>query len=84
MSHRPGHSEYIELCRKGRYVEALKSSRKKNPLPFITGTICAHNCMDKCMRNFYDRSVQIRDTRKLTAAEKGFDGLMAKMQRPAR
>lgn len=67
----------------GRYVEALEVITEKNPLPFITGTICAHHCMDKCTRNFYDRSVQIRDA-KLTAAEKGFDGLMAKLQRPAK
>lgn len=75
--------EYIELTRQGRYVEALEVITEKNPLPFITGTICAHHCMDKCTRNFYDRSVQIRDA-KLTAAEKGFDGLMAKLQRPAK
>ena len=62
--------EYIELCRQGRYAKALEVILEKNPLPFITGTICAHHCMDKCTRNFYDRSVQIRAA-KLTAAERG-------------
>ena len=52
--------EYLELCRQGRYAEALEVILEKNPLPFITGTICAHRCMEKCTRNFYDRSVQIR------------------------
>ena len=64
--------EYIELCRQGDYAAALKVILEKNPLPFITGTICAHHCMDKCTRTFYDRSVQIRDT-KLVAAERGYE-----------
>ena len=68
--------EYIELCRKGKYEAALKVILEKNPLPFITGTICAHHCMDKCTRNFYDRSVQIRDT-KLVAAKKGYAAVLA-------
>ncbi|WP_409968756.1 putative selenate reductase subunit YgfK [Bengtsoniella intestinalis] len=73
--------EYIELCRKGLYVEALEVIAEKNPLPFITGTICAHHCMDKCTRNFYDNSVQIRET-KLVAAERGFDGYMVNLVQP--
>lgn len=75
--------EYIELCRKGLYNDALKLITEKNALPFITGTICAHRCMGKCSRNFYDESVQIRST-KLLAAEKGIDALMASIQKPAR
>ncbi len=73
--------EYIELCRKGLYSEALRLITEKNPLPFITGTICAHRCMGKCSRNFYDEPVQIRAT-KLLAAEKGYDALMAGIVRP--
>ncbi len=74
--------EYIELCRQGKYEAALRVILEKNPLPFITGTICAHHCMDKCTRNFYDRSVQIRAT-KLVAAERGYDGVMAELETPA-
>ena len=73
--------EYIELCRQGDYAAALKVILEKNPLPFITGTICAHHCMDKCTRTFYDRSVQIRDT-KLVAAERGYDKVMAELKTP--
>ena len=73
--------EYIELCRQGDYAAALKVILEKNPLPFITGTICAHHCMDKCTRTFYDRSVQIRDT-KLVAAERGYDKVMAGLKTP--
>ncbi|MBE6984780.1 MAG: putative selenate reductase subunit YgfK [Ruminococcaceae bacterium] len=73
--------EYIELCKKGLYNEALELIVQKNALPFITGTICAHRCMGKCSRNFYDESVQIRAT-KLIAAEKGIDALMASIKKP--
>ncbi len=74
--------EYIELCKKGLYNEALQVITEKNALPFITGTICAHRCMGKCSRNFYDEPVQIRAT-KLLAAEKGIDALMASIRKPA-
>ncbi|MBQ2445322.1 MAG: putative selenate reductase subunit YgfK [Oscillospiraceae bacterium] len=73
--------EYVELCKKGMYNEALKLITEKNPLPFITGTICAHRCMGKCSRNFYDESVQIRAT-KLLAAEQGYEALMASIVKP--
>ena len=74
--------EYIELCRKGAYASTLRLITEKNPLPFITGTICAHNCMTKCMRNYYDEPVNIRAT-KLVAAEKGYDAYMSKITPPA-
>ena len=74
--------EYVELCRKGMYNEALQVIVAKNALPFITGTICAHRCMNRCSRTFYDESVKIRDT-KLLAAEKGYDALMASIKKPA-
>ena len=74
--------EYIELCRKGLYGPALKLITEKNALPFITGTICAHRCQNKCTRNFYEESVQIRDT-KLEAAKKGYNALMASIRKPA-
>lgn len=67
---------YLKLVGEGNYVEALKVITEKNPLPFITGTICAHNCMSKCTRNFYEDAVNIRGA-KLTAAEKGFEAFMA-------
>ena len=75
--------EYIELCRKGLYGPALKLITEKNALPFITGIICAHRCQNKCSRNFYDESVQIRDT-KLVAATKGYGALMADIKVPAK
>ncbi len=73
--------EYIELVRKGLYGPALKLITEKNALPFITGTICAHRCQNKCSRNFYDESIHIRDT-KLVAAKNGYEALMASIRKP--
>ena len=74
--------EYIELCRKGEYEKALRVILEKNPLPFITGTICAHRCMNACTRNFYEDPVQIRAT-KLIAAERGYDAVLHSLHTPA-
>ncbi len=73
--------EYIELCRKGQYASALRLITEKNPLPFITGTICTHRCQTKCTRNYYDTAVGIRKT-KLVAAQRGYDAYMAKVKAP--
>ena len=73
--------EYIRLVGEGRYLEALEVIVAKNPLPFITGTLCNHRCMTKCTRLYYDESVGIRTT-KLFAAEKAFGELMSKLETP--
>lgn len=72
---------YMELAKEGRYLEALKVITDKNPLPFITGTICAHNCMNRCTRNFYEEPVHIREM-KLAAAKGGYDALMGELKAP--
>ena len=72
---------YLKLMGAGKAEEALEVILQKNPLPFITGTICAHNCMSKCTRNFYETPVNIRRT-KLEAAEGGFEAVMAKLRKP--
>ncbi|MEG0565009.1 MAG: putative selenate reductase subunit YgfK, partial [Hungatella sp.] len=66
---------YLQLSGAGNYEEAMKVITEKNPLPFITGTICAHNCMSKCNRNFYEDPINIRGV-KLVCAEGGYDALM--------
>ncbi len=73
---------YIDLVGQGKLVEALRVICEKNPLPFITGTICSHRCMTKCTRNFYEESVQIRDA-KLAAAEGGYDSFLAELKAAA-
>ena len=70
---------YLMRVNAGKYEEALEVILRRNPLPFITGTICSHRCQDKCMRNAYDESVYIRQ-QKLKAAEGGFDKLLPKLR----
>ena len=74
---------YIRLVNEGRYNEAYEVIISKNPLPFITGTICNHNCMTKCTRHDYDESVLIREMKRV-AAEKGYKAFMEKIAKENR
>lgn len=71
--------QYVELVGEGKYAEALRVILAKNALPFITGTLCAHHCMYKCTRNFYEEPVNIRGT-KLIAAENGYDEVIGEIR----
>lgn len=66
---------YMQLVEQGHYAAALRVILKKNPLPFITGTICYHMCMNQCTRRFYETPVNIRKN-KLLAAQKGYKEVM--------
>lgn len=66
---------YVKLVGEEKYAEALSLILEKNPLPFITGTICPHRCMTRCTREFCDESVHIRDC-KLAAAKNGYDDVL--------
>lgn len=70
---------YLQLSDEGKYTEAMEVIAEKNPLPFMTGTICAHNCMSKCNRNFYEEPVHIRGV-KLVCAEGGYDTFMKRVK----
>lgn len=72
---------YLRLVGEGKYFEALQVIVDKNPLPFITGTICAHPCMTKCSRQFYEGSIHIRQA-KLEAAEHAYDEYLASLTKP--
>jgi putative selenate reductase len=64
-------SEYIYLYESGKYKEAFAAITSRNPLPFITGYICDHQCMTKCARHDYELPVDIREIKKQSAV-KGF------------
>jgi len=70
---------YLRLASEEKHLEALRVITERNPLPFITGTICSHNCMTKCTRSFYDHSVGIRSV-KLKAATNAFDDLICEIK----
>lgn len=73
---------YVRLCGEGRYEEALALILERNPLPNITGTICAHPCMDKCTRQYYEGPVNIRGC-KLEATEQAYPALLRSIRKPA-
>lgn len=73
--------EYVALVGEKSYAEALRVILDKNPLPFVTGTICSHRCMTKCTRNFYDEPVAIRAA-KLEAAERGIKTVIKEIKSP--
>ncbi|GMQ59997.1 putative selenate reductase subunit YgfK [Vallitalea sediminicola] len=74
---------YIDLVGKGKYADALKVIIDRNPLPFITGTICSHPCTTKCTRNFYEEHIKIRDA-KLAAAKIAYNDLMKELTPPVK
>lgn len=71
--------EYIRLIGEERYLEAFELIISKNPLPHITGFICDHQCMFKCVRNDYEEPVLIRELKRV-AAEKGFSQYMKNLK----
>ena len=72
---------YLQAMLENEPEKALRIILERNPLPFITGTICPHHCGDKCMRNYYEDSLLIRQT-KLRAAGRGFEKVFPTL-RPA-
>ena len=69
---------YLRLVADGHYQKALEVIAERNPLPGITGSICAHPCMSRCSRNFYEGPVDIRGC-KLDAFRHGYGGLLARI-----
>lgn len=70
---------YVKLTADGKADEALQVILEKNPLPFMTGTLCNHRCMSKCSRNFYEEPVAIRAA-KLQAAKGGYDRVIGTLK----
>ncbi|MBN1948228.1 MAG: FAD-dependent oxidoreductase, partial [Candidatus Cloacimonetes bacterium] len=70
--------QYIRLLEEERYTEALSLIFQRNPLPNVTGSICDHQCMYKCVRNDYECPLQIRDLKYL-AARKGQNDLLSQL-----
>ncbi len=66
---------YLQAMVDGDAKKALEIILERNPLPFITGTICPHHCGDKCMRNYYEETLHIRAT-KLAAASQAYNEIL--------
>ncbi len=58
---------YINLISKGRFEEALKLIREKNPFPSITGRLCSRPCEKVCRRGDLDQPIAIDLLKKFVA-----------------
>ena len=56
--------DYLWLVAQGRDAEAIDVIRRSNPLPGVTGSICDHPCTERCVRNFYDAPLAIREVKR--------------------
>ena len=51
--------DYVQLIARGRFQEAFRVVRERNPLPSACGRICTHPCETKCRRNSTDAPIAI-------------------------
>ena len=58
---------YLELAREGRYEDALRLIKKKNPFPAVCGRVCNKRCEDACTRGSIDQAVSIDEVKKYVA-----------------
>ncbi|MCR4589827.1 MAG: putative selenate reductase subunit YgfK [Lachnospiraceae bacterium] len=72
---------YLRAMEEGDAARAFEIIIERNALPFITGTICPHHCGDKCMRNYYEETLHIRDM-KLEAAKKAYEQILPSLKSP--
>ena len=70
---------YLKAMEDNDPEKAFRIILEKNALPFITGTICPHHCGDKCMRNYYEETLHIRET-KLAAAKAAYDKVLPSLK----
>lgn len=54
-----GIPEYMAQLRNGNWDEAARIIMQVNPMPAITGRVCAHFCQQSCNRNQTDETVLI-------------------------
>lgn len=59
--------EYLSLVSEKKYAEAFKVIAKDNTAPGITGTICDHQCQNKCTRLDYEAPLAIRAMKKIAS-----------------
>ncbi|MCF6153766.1 MAG: hydrogenase iron-sulfur subunit [Candidatus Brocadia sp.] len=51
--------DYVQLIARGRFQEAFRLVRERNPLPSACGRICTHPCETKCRRNSTEAPIAI-------------------------
>ncbi len=56
--------DYLWLVAHGRPSQAMDVILRTNPQPGVTGSICEHPCTERCVRNFYDAPLAIREVKR--------------------
>lgn len=58
---------YIALIGAGKYTEAVKLIKEKNPMPLTIGRVCPHPCELVCRRNKVDDPIAINNLKRFAA-----------------
>ena len=51
---------YLDLVKRGKYLDAYALIKEDMPFPSITGRVCYHPCEQACNRGKYDEAISIR------------------------
>jgi putative selenate reductase len=63
--------DYLWLVAHGNPAAAMEVILRTNPQPGITGSVCDHPCTEKCVRNFYDQPLAIREIKRYAVEHGG-------------
>ncbi len=58
---------YVAAVATGKYEQAVKIIRERNPFPAVCGRICIHPCEFKCRRGELDEAVAIRSIKRFAS-----------------
>jgi NADH-quinone oxidoreductase subunit F len=72
---------YLDMVRRGNYVEAYQTVSLTNPFPGICGRVCDHPCEKNCARAMLDDPLQIRLLKRM-AADKTYESYGDKLPLP--
>ena len=56
--------DYLWLVAHGKPSEAMDVILRTNAQPEVTGSVCDHPCTERCVRNFYDAPLAIREVKR--------------------
>jgi len=56
--------DYLWHVAQGQPERAMEVILRTNPQPGTTGSVCEHPCTERCVRNFYDAPLAIRDLKR--------------------
>lgn len=60
---------YVSLIGEGRYAEAIKVHRNRNPFVAVCSRVCFHPCEFKCRRSTLDEAVGIRGLKRFLSEQ---------------